>query len=151
MSAEQQAAVTPAQIEEQLLASPFHQWLGLRVLSVTPAELRLTATWRSEWANGTVEQVTHGGILATLLDLTADWALLAALGAPAPTIDFTTHFLRPAPPGDLVVVGRPVKLGRSLTVAEAEILNPAGKQVAVGRGTYATFAPSTTPRAGGGS
>lgn len=144
MSTEQQTAVTTAQIEEQLLISPFHQWLGLRVLSVSPQELRLSATWRPEWQNGTVERVTHGGVLATLLDLAADWALVAALGSPAPTIDFTTHFLRPAAPGDLLVVARPVKLGRALTVAEAEILSDAGKQLAVGRGTYATFAPSTT-------
>lgn len=136
--------ITATELEERLLASPFHRWLGLRVESVTREELRLRATWREEWGNGTVEQVTHGGILATLLDLAADWALVATQGAPAPTIDFTTHFLRAAAPGDLVVVARPVKLGRSLTVAEAEILNEAGKQVAVGRGTYASFAPSTT-------
>ncbi|WP_324651075.1 PaaI family thioesterase [Georgenia sp. H159] len=136
--------ITAEELEERLLAAPFHRWLGLRVLSVSPEELRLGATWRPEWENGTTERVTHGGILATLLDLAADWALVASLGDPAPTIDFTTHFLRAAPPGDLVVVARPVKLGRSLTVAEAEVLSEAGKQIAVGRGTYATFAPSVT-------
>ncbi|WP_218013698.1 PaaI family thioesterase [Georgenia sp. 311] len=140
---------TAAELEERLLASPFHRWLGLRVVSVSPQELRLAATWREEWDNGTPERVTHGGILATLLDLAADWALVASLGSPAPTIDFTTHFLRAATPGDLEVVARPVKLGRSLTVAEAEVLDGAGKQVAVGRGTYATFAPSTTAGGGG--
>lgn len=136
--------ITAAELEERILAAPFHRWLGLRVLSVTREELRLSATWREEWENGTGERVTHGGILATLLDLAADWALVAAQGTPAPTIDFTTHFLRAATPGDLTVVARPVKLGRALTVAEAEVLSEAGKQLAVGRGTYATFAPSTT-------
>ncbi|WP_152191873.1 PaaI family thioesterase [Georgenia satyanarayanai] len=136
--------ISAAELEERILTSPFHRWLGLRVVSVSPQELRLSATWREEWENGTTARVTHGGILATLLDLAADWALVASQGTPAPTIDFTTHFLRAAAPGDLLVVARPVKLGRSLTVAEAEVLDGAGKQVAVGRGTYASFAPSTT-------
>ncbi|WP_127572171.1 PaaI family thioesterase [Georgenia faecalis] len=131
-----------ADLEERIRTAPFHRWLDVRVLAVTPEELRLAATWRPEWENGTAERSTHGGILAALLDLAADWCLVATQGAPAPTIDFTTHFLRAAGPGDLVVVARPVKLGRSLTVAEAEVLDAAGKRVAVGRGTYASFAPS---------
>ena len=67
--------ITAAELEERILTSPFHRWLGLRVVSVSPEELRLSATWREEWENGTTARVTHGGILAALLDLAADWAL----------------------------------------------------------------------------
>ena len=134
----EQSTLTAAELQERLRTSPFHDWLGLEVRSVADAELELTATWRAEWANST--GVTHGGILSSLLDLAADWALVATQGDPAPTIDFTVHYLRPAAPGDLTVRARLVRAGRSLTVAESEVLDAGGKTLAVGRGTYASFA-----------
>ena len=134
----EQSTLTAAELQERLRESPFHDWLGLEVRSVADAELELTATWRAEWANST--GVTHGGILSSLLDLAADWALVATQGDPAPTIDFTVHYLRPAAPGDLTVRARLVRAGRALTVAESEVLDAGGKTLAVGRGTYASFA-----------
>lgn len=135
--------VTPEELTERINAAPLHRWLGLEVLAVSADELRLRATWRPEWSNGTEAQVTHGGILATLLDLAADWCLFAAQAAVAPTLDFTTHFLRAAVPGDLEIVARPTKLGRAVSVAEAEVIDARGKTVATGRGSYAVFAAST--------
>ncbi|HIZ37296.1 MAG TPA: PaaI family thioesterase [Candidatus Ruania gallistercoris] len=134
----EQSALTAQQLQERLREAPFHEWLGLEVVSVTDTALELTASWRPEWANST--GVAHGGILAALLDLAADWTLVATQGAPAPTIDFTVHYLRPAGPGDLTVRSQIVRAGRSLTVAEAEVVDAQGKSVAVGRGSYASFA-----------
>jgi uncharacterized protein (TIGR00369 family) len=128
------------ELEARLRDAPFHEWLGLRVIDATDTEITLAATWRAEWNNGTEARTTHGGVVMTLLDLAADWAIASAVGAPVPTIDFSVNFLRAAAPGDLTVVGRIVKLGRSITVAEAEVLDANGKSVAVGRGTYASFA-----------
>jgi uncharacterized protein (TIGR00369 family) len=128
------------ELEERIRQAPFHNWLGLRVIDATDTDITLTATWRPEWDNGTEARTTHGGVVMTLLDLAADWAIASAMGAPVPTLDFSVNFLRAAAPGDLTVIGRIVKLGRSITVAEAEVLDGAGKSVAVGRGTYASFA-----------
>lgn len=133
------STLTAPELQQRLHEAPFHAWLGLEVRSVTDAGLELTATWRPEWANST--GMTHGGILSSLLDLAADWALVATQGAPAPTIDFTVHYLRPAAAGeDLTVRAQLVRAGRSLTVAEAEVVDAGGKVLAVGRGTYASFA-----------
>jgi uncharacterized protein (TIGR00369 family) len=128
------------ELEQRIRQAPFHEWLGLRVVDATATDIHLTATWRPEWDNGTEARTTHGGVVMTLLDLAADWAIASAVGAPVPTLDFSVNFLRAAAPGDLTVIGRIVKLGRSITVAEAEVLDAAGKSVAVGRGTYASFA-----------
>ncbi|WP_147916005.1 PaaI family thioesterase [Ruania zhangjianzhongii] len=134
----EQPTLTAPELQQRLREAPFHDWLGLEVRSVTDTGLELTATWRPEWANSVGK--THGGILSSLLDLAADWALVATQGVPAPTIDFTVHYLRAAAPGDLTVRARLVRAGRSLTVAEAEVLDASGKTLAVGRGTYASFA-----------
>ncbi|MET9761963.1 PaaI family thioesterase [Streptomyces sp. NPDC006372] len=126
-------------IEDRIRLSPFHTWLDLRVLEADASQLRLRATWREEWSNGDSRHSTHGGIVAALLDLAADWAIACAGGQTAPTLDFAVQYLRAAKPGDLVVVGRVLKLGRSVTFAEAEVLDSDGETVAVGRGTYASF------------
>ena len=139
----EQPTLTAQELQERLHTAPFHEWLGLKVHSVTDTGLELSATWRPEWANST--GMTHGGILGSLLDLAADWALVATQSDPAPTIDFTVHYLRPAAPGDLTVRAQLVRAGRSLTVAEAEVVDGGGKVLAVGRGTYASFA--TRPKA----
>src|SRR5699024_9667426 len=51
---------------------------------------------------------------------------------------FTTHYLRAAGRGDLRVVGRAIKPGRTVSFAEAEVYGPDGKLIATGRGTYAS-------------
>ena len=132
-----------ARLEEQMRAAPFHEWLDLRVLSADDSHITIRSTWRPEWDNGTASRSTHGGIIAALLDLAADWAIASAVGVPAPTLDFSVHYLRAAKPGDLTVTGRLVKGGRSITFAEAELVDADGKQIAVGRGTYASFATAS--------
>lgn len=129
-----------AALEQRLRRGPFHTWLDLRVVAADEATVRIRATWRPEWENGTEGRATHGGIIATLLDLTADWAIANVAGDPAPTLDFSVQYLRAAGPGDLEAVGRVIKSGRSITFAEAELYDTAGRQIAVGRGSYASFA-----------
>ena len=58
--------LTAAQVEEKLRRGPYHQWLGLKVVSVGEGEIELTATWREEWVVNPDRNYTHGGILAAL-------------------------------------------------------------------------------------
>ncbi|MFB7496471.1 PaaI family thioesterase [Streptomyces sp. NPDC056161] len=133
------SGVDTAELEARIRRSPFHTWLGLRVLTADASQLRLRASWREEWSNGNSLRTTHGGIVAALLDLAADWAIACAGGQTAPTLDFSVQYLRAAQPGHLTVVGRVLKQGRSVTFAEAEVLDADGRTLAVGRGTYASF------------
>lgn len=135
-------------IEREILRSPFHRWLGIRLDEAEPDGIRLHATWRPEWQVDPETGTTHGGVLASLLDLAADWALVTAFGRGVPTVDLTVHYLRPARVGDLTVLGRLVRPGRLVSTAEAEIIGSDGKTVAVGRGTFlsAVVAGDTTSR-----
>lgn len=124
-------------IRERLLKAPYHRWLGLDVTSVGDGEIELTAKWREEWVVNVEGGYTHGGILATLVDLTADWALVSSNGRGVPTIDLRVDYHSPAR-GDLRAVGKAIKLGKQFSVAEAKIYDSAGKLVASGRGVYLT-------------
>ncbi|MGO6694444.1 PaaI family thioesterase [Rhizobium johnstonii] len=125
-------------IEALLLKGPFHQWLGLKVISVGAGEIELLATWRPEWVVNVAGGYTHGGILATLIDLTADWALVSETGKGVPTVDLRVDYHRAAMQGDLKCVGKVIKSGKTLSVSEAQIFDGEGRLLASGRGVYMT-------------
>lgn len=131
------AIPTVEEVRAKLLKGPYHQWLGLDVISVGPGEIELTAKWREEWVVNVEGGYTHGGILATLIDLTADWALVSSNGKGVPTIDLRVDYHSPAK-GDLRITGKAIKLGRQYSVAEAQVFDASGKLVASGRGVYLT-------------
>jgi uncharacterized protein (TIGR00369 family) len=141
MSDTKPTPLTVEQLQERLMRAPFHQWLGLQALAVGQGTVEIRATWREEWIVNPDRRYTHGGILAALVDLAADWALGAALGRGLPTIDMRVDYHRVALPGDLLCKGRIVRQGSQFSVAEAEILDSDGKLCASGRGVYLTAAP----------
>ena len=135
--------ITPERVQELVTRGPFHRWLGLKVVAVHDDGIELTATWREEWVVNPDRGYTHGGILAALVDLAADWAMVKKLGRGVPTIDLRVDYHAAAMPGDLAARGKVVRLGGQFSTAEAHIYDSNGKLVASGRGTYFTAPPKT--------
>ena len=127
-------------LTDHLLTTPaYHRWLGLELIEAEPGRVVIGLACRAELAADVHGSYVHGGILATLLDVAADFALVTELGVGLPTIDLRVDYLRPARPDDyLRATGTVVRRGRSLGVADAVITNAEGKQLAVGRGLYST-------------
>ncbi|MFM0330150.1 PaaI family thioesterase [Paraburkholderia strydomiana] len=138
--------LTAEQVQTMLTRGPYHQWLGLRVLEVGDGSIEIAATWREEWVVNPERRYTHGGILAALVDLAADWALVSKTGRGVPTIDLRVDYHRAAMPGDLIARGKVVKFGSAISVAEAHIYDQSGALLASGRGVYST-APAPAPKA----
>src|ERR1700712_646311 len=134
-------ALDPKDIEARLQRGPFHQWLGITVESVDEGAITLMAKWREEWIVNPDGRYTHGGILATLIDLTADWSLVSKTGRGVPTIDLRVDYHRAAMPGDLRCIGSVIKFGRQFSVAEAKVVDLEGNLLASGRGVYAMPPP----------
>lgn len=123
-------------LQTLITRAPFHQWLGLNVTEVGEDSITVVATWREEFVVNPEARYSHGGILATLIDVVADYALAAKLGKPVPTIDMRVDYHRAAMPGDLTVVGRVLRLGGQFSTCEASVHDGEGKLLASGRGTY---------------
>lgn len=134
-------AMTLERAQEIVTRPPFHQWLGLKVVSVGEGEVELKATWREEWVVNPERRYTHGGILAALVDLGADMALLSRTGRGVPTVDMRIDYHSIALPGDLTIRGKVVRAGGQLSCAEAHVFDEGGKLLASGRGTYLTAPP----------
>lgn len=133
--------ISADQVQQLLTRGPYHQWLGLKVLKVERDAIEIQAVWREEWIVNPDKRYTHGGILAALVDLAADWALVSRTGRGVPTIDMRIDYHRAAMPGDLIAKGRVVKSGGQFSVSEAHVYDKDGALVASGRGTYFTAQP----------
>jgi uncharacterized protein (TIGR00369 family) len=135
------APLAPEQVTAMIRRGPYHQWLGLEVTAVHEDGIELKATWREEWVVNPDRRYTHGGIVAALVDLAADWAMVAKTGRGVPTIDLRVDFHAAAMPGDLIAKGKVVRMGGQFSTAEAQVFDATGKLLASGRGTYFTAPP----------
>ncbi len=121
------ADLTPEQVQEIVNPRAVSQMLGLKVISVHDDGIELKATWREEWVVNVERRFTHGGILAALIDLGADWAMVRKLGRGVPTIDMRVDYHAVALPGDLTIKGKVVRMGGQFSTSEASIYDAQGK------------------------
>jgi uncharacterized protein (TIGR00369 family) len=135
-------SITIEEVQRLITRAPFHQWLGIQVTTLDDDGIELKAQWREEWVVNPDRRYTHGGILAALIDLAADWALVKRTGRGVPTIDMRVDYHAAAMPGDLTVKGRVVKAGGQFSTAEALVYDASGRLLASGRGTYFTAPPA---------
>ncbi len=133
---EQTTPIDIEQLRAMLLIAPFHEWLGLDIASLTGEELILEMPWRDEIVSNPMIGSAHGGILSALIDLTGLYTINALGGSARATADMRVDFHRPATSGPLRAIGRVVKLGRQISVAETRVEDAEGRLLASGRGAY---------------
>lgn len=135
-----QSPITLELLQQYLEDSPFQYPFKLRPLSFDVAsgvfEVRMNFASCVERAAGTRQ--FHGGAVASLIDIAGDFALFVMLGHGVPTINLRIDYLRPAIDTDLTARAVVRKAGRTIGVVDIDVVDNAGKLVAVGRGTYGT-------------
>ncbi len=124
---------------------PYLSWLGLKVIDISKESIEARATWREEWVANLKFMQTQGGVLAALIDFAADFVLFETIHQPVPTIDLRVDYHRMAKPGDLIVKGKVVKIGKQFSVCEAYLYDLENNLIASGRGTFLMPAPLPTP------
>ena len=134
-------AITKAKLQELISRGPFNKWLNFTVLKCGEDGVEIKAAWREEWVVNPDRRYTHGGILAAIVDVAADYAIAAQLGRPVPTLDIRVDYHKAAMPGDLTAKARIVRMGSQYSTAEAYLYDQDGALVASGRGTYLTATP----------
>jgi len=127
-----------ADLEAALNASPFHRFLGLRLERAARGEVAVAMAFRDEFLAGPENPYIHGGVIASLIDTAACFAVIAGVGRDVPTLDLRVDYLRPAGRERLQAVGRMIKGGRTVAVADVEVLGADQRAIAVGRGLFST-------------
>jgi uncharacterized protein (TIGR00369 family) len=120
--------------------APIVRGLGLRVVSASKDEVTLTMP--------VAQHVVHGGgvlcgqAIMAAVDTVMVLALIAHAGGvyrPMTTVQLQTTFMRsvPADIGEVTLIGRVLRAGKSLAFGEIELLTPDGKLAAQATTTYA--------------
>jgi uncharacterized protein (TIGR00369 family) len=120
---------------------PFFQLVGLELLDIKPKWARTQLAIRPELHNPS--GVVHGGVVATLIDMTIAQAMLMTDEYQAArdtkgtlsTIDLHVKYLRPASAGVLRCEATITHLGRRVIHAHASVSQEQGKEIALGDAT----------------
>ncbi len=121
---------------------PFHDFLKPEAVAADAEQgtVEILLRQRHEFQRVPDKREFHGGVVAALIDMTAHAAVAVSIGRMAPTIDLRIDYMRLASETNLHAHGRVRRAGRTLAVADVEIFNDAGKQIALGRGLLSTNA-----------
>lgn len=81
--------------------------------------------------------VVHGGVFASLIDAAAFWAVYPEIPEESAmtSVDLKLNYLAPATTGLLIAHGKRIKIGRTLGLGEAQILDTSGRILAHGIST----------------
>lgn len=121
----------------------FQEFLNMELLAHDSAAgtVKIKLPWRRDFERGPGTEQWHGGLIASLIDIAGDFALITQLGQAIPTINLRIDYLRPAIKTDLVATGHVLRAGKSIGTVDIDVSDNGGKIVAVGRGTYSTLVP----------
>ena len=118
---------------------PVAELIGLEVVRADGGESRmeLVADERHATPMGTI----HGGILCDLADAAMGTAYFSTLapGESFTTLELKMNFLRPFWTGRLIANGRVVQRGRSVGMAECDVLGDDGRLIARATSTCMTL------------
>ena len=125
-------------MQELLDGSPFIHLLRMRAVSQDRdrQQVVISMPLSPEYERHTGTGQFHGGVLATLIDVAGDFALVILLGGGVPTINLRIDYLRPAGGGSLTATALVRRAGRTIGVVDIDVTDGTGKLVAIGRGCY---------------
>lgn len=135
--------LTIAQIQHRISQSLFHRMFKPEVLEVDNEQLKLVVkvSMCDEFERQPGTGQWHGGILASLVDITGCYALMLIASGPMLTLNFSTDFLRLAASNNLIASAKVKRAGRTVGFVDVEIHDNAGELVATGRACYAIKSP----------
>ena len=129
---------------------PFNRLLGLQVSRFADDEVEVRFPWAEQLVGNPIQQILHGGVIATVLDVAGGMmAVASALGriseieqselvqrfGKMSTIDIRTDYLRPGRGKEFIATARVIRSGNKVAVCRMELHNEQGVHIARGTGT----------------
>jgi len=130
-----------SELQRLLDQSPVHRALRIQAEHAPAAQVRLSCQPGPEHAAEDGASFLHGGVIATLLDAAATFALIQASETDWATVDLRVDYLRPTPFAALLISGSAVHVGSRLGRATAELSDPGSGILATAAGTFTRLQP----------
>jgi uncharacterized protein (TIGR00369 family) len=127
------AVYDQASLQARLDRVQFTRWLAPEVIEVSVDHVSFQIRPRLEMTGSPATGAMHGGVIAALIDIAASLAIIAQTGGDYVTVNLSTDFHKMAKSERLIIVGRIINRGGTLTTTEARIENTEGQLIASGR------------------
>lgn len=130
---------------------PFHRLIGVEVRDVSMTHTLLRAPMKPDLVGNTFQQMLHGGVTATLLDIAGGLAAmsgtidkLSEIGMEevmarlqkVSTIDMRVDYLMPGRGAWFEAEAHVIRHGNKVAVTRMELKNDSGHSLALGTATY---------------
>jgi uncharacterized protein (TIGR00369 family) len=111
---------------------PYFDLQSMRIVDLAPSLSRLEVALAPKHLQPF--GIVHGGVFSSLIDAAGFWAAFTetAPGLGLTTVEMKLNYLAPAVDGVLIGLGKCLKHGKTLALAEARVENAAGKLLAHG-------------------
>ena len=123
-------------LETELHRSPFHRFLDFTIVHAAAGNAELHLPLRPDFLRMDGSDWIHGGVIASLIDIAANFAASSLVDHAIPTVDLRVDYMRPSR-GALTARGKMRRAGRSLAFVDVEIEDSTGRITAVGRAVFA--------------
>lgn len=134
-----------AQIRSRMSGSPFGEWFGITEVEFGDGECTMWLPLKEHHLNP--GGIAHGGVLATLMDMTIGIALRTTLGPKGAhvTTNLTINYLRATMPGTIRSHGKAVHVGGRLSFGEGALYAADDRLLARGTASFSNVRPEMLP------
>ena len=116
-------------------ASPYFQLLSMELIEfdIGRSRIEIPVNRKHLQPFGNV----HGGVFCSIIDAAAFWACYAEVQEDVgmTSVDVKLNYLAPSSGGRLIAIGRRIRLGKTLGLGEAQVMDQEGKVLAHGTST----------------
>jgi uncharacterized protein (TIGR00369 family) len=135
---ETESALTLERMQAMLDGSPFIHLMKMRAVSLDRERQQVVVDipLEPEFERHPGTGQFHGGVIASLIDVAGDFALVILLGGGVPTINLRVDYLRPAGGNRLRACASVRRAGRTIGVVDIDVTDGSDRLVAIGRGCY---------------
>lgn len=121
-------------IKRHFTKVPVFKHFDAKIVRLAPGEADVRLHSRPEYAN--TYGITHGGIVAALVDMAAGVAM-RTMKIRLVTVEMSTNYFAPtALDAKIIAYAKTVHLGRSLGAAEVDVRDEQGRLLAKGKATF---------------
>ena len=123
------------EVTERVLTSPYFRLISLRIPMIEWGSSRVELTVEDKhlqpWGR------VHGAVYAALVDVAAFWAAYTQIpeGMGMTTVELKLNYLAPVSSGELISKGKAIKVGKTLSLAEATVFDGSERILAHGTAT----------------